>query len=316
MKFVTKKLYHRTLAMLVGLLFAPATLAAVNVAFFLEWATPNQVAKVEKAYDDAIGERVNWTNFDAGTEMTEAMLAGDIDISYSQGLAPFVTGIKANAPIKMVSIAVAYPANDCFVRNGIGISNANANELEGEAVAVPLNTMADYSFRGQMKALGVDVSKIQIIDQVPADAVVSLADGNVAMACIFGGNSSAKAREVAKPLMSNAEKAKADIVSFDVVSVTEKFAQENPDALRAFLEVTHEANADFARSQSKIGIIARDAGMSVSGARQQMSEFVFPTPAEQLSDYFNSGGLAEQAFRSLGVGRTGYRAAVDTSFLR
>jgi taurine transport system substrate-binding protein len=28
---------------------------SVNVAFFLEWATPNQIAKVEKAYDDAMG---------------------------------------------------------------------------------------------------------------------------------------------------------------------------------------------------------------------------------------------------------------------
>jgi len=37
----------------------------VNVAFFLEWATPNQVAKVEKLYDDALGVPVNWTNFDA-----------------------------------------------------------------------------------------------------------------------------------------------------------------------------------------------------------------------------------------------------------
>ena len=35
--------------------------------------------------------------------MTEAMLAGDIDIAYSQGLAPFVTAIQQGAPIKMVS---------------------------------------------------------------------------------------------------------------------------------------------------------------------------------------------------------------------
>ena len=26
---------------------------SVNVAFFLEWATPNQIAKVDKAYDEA-----------------------------------------------------------------------------------------------------------------------------------------------------------------------------------------------------------------------------------------------------------------------
>jgi len=105
---------------------------SVNVAFFLEWATPNQIAKVDKAYDDAMGVDVNWTDFTAGTQMTEAMLAGDIDISYSQGLAPFVTAIQQGAPLKMVSIAVVYEANDCFVANGLGISSANASELEGK----------------------------------------------------------------------------------------------------------------------------------------------------------------------------------------
>ena len=90
---------------------APATAAdEVNVAFFLEWATPNMIAKAEGLYEDAMGVKVNWTNFDAGTQMTEAMLAGDIDISYSQGLAPFITAVNANAPITTVGIAVAYPA--------------------------------------------------------------------------------------------------------------------------------------------------------------------------------------------------------------
>ncbi|NDA19126.1 MAG: taurine ABC transporter substrate-binding protein, partial [Alphaproteobacteria bacterium] len=81
---------------------------SVNVAFFLEWATPNQIAKVDKTYDDAMGVDVKWTNFSTGVQMTEAMLAGDIDIAYSQGLAPFVTAIQQGAPIKMVSIAVIY----------------------------------------------------------------------------------------------------------------------------------------------------------------------------------------------------------------
>ncbi len=43
---------------------------------FASLIPPCQVAKVEKAYDDALGVAVNWTNFDAGTQMTEAMLAG------------------------------------------------------------------------------------------------------------------------------------------------------------------------------------------------------------------------------------------------
>ena len=296
----------------------------VNVAFFLEWATPNQEAKVTKAYDDAFGIPVNWTNFDTGTAMTEAMLAGDIDISYSQGLAPFINAVNANAPIKLVAIAVQYPANDCVVRTGEGIDKTNANELEGKAVAVPLATMADYSFRMMMRALDVDVSKVNVIDQAPADGAVSLVDGAVSMACGFGAESMSKMYEAGTPLMSPQDKIDTGIISFDVVSVTEKFTQENPEIVRTFLEVTHQSNASFVAGNSDIGIIAKDAGMSEEGAVAQMAEFIFPTAEEQLNNYFNESGMASVAIGVVGgafatedrPALDDYNAVIDTSFLQ
>jgi len=274
---------------------------SVNVAFFLEWATPNQIAKVDKAYDEAMGVDVNWTDFSTGVAMTEAMLAGDIDIAYSQGLAPFVTAIQQGAPLKMVSIAVIYEANDCFVKNGLGIDSSNASELEGKTVAVPLNTMADFSFRKQMAALNVDISTMTRVDQAPADGAVSLADGSVDMACIFGGASAKAAGEVGTPIMSTQEKTDAGIGSFDVISVTEKFATENPDLLRTFLEVTDEANAAWQATDAQIAKVAADAGMDVETTRNQMAGFQFPTAAEQLETYFGNNGVAAAAAESLGL---------------
>ena len=296
-----KKITMGASALVMAGLAMPAQAAdSVNVAFFLEWATPNQIAKVDKAYDEAMGVDVNWTDFLTGTAMTEAMLAGDIDIAYSQGLAPFVTAIKQGAPLKMVSIAVVYEANDCFVSNGLGIDSSNASELEGKTVAVPLNTMADFSFRKQMAALGVDTSTMTIVDQAPPDGAVSLADGSVDMACIFGGASAKAAGEVGTPIMSTQEKTDAGIGSFDVVSVTEKFATENPDLLRTFLEVTDEANAAWTGSDEQIAKVAADAGMDVETTRNQMSGFIFPTSADQLSTYFGNDGVAAAAAESLG----------------
>ncbi len=305
---------------------APAQAAdSVNAAFFLEWATPNQIAKVDKAYDDAMGVDVNWTDFGTGVAMTEAMLAGDIDIAFSQGLAPFVTAIQQGAPLKMVGIAVAYGANKCFVRNDLGITTANASELEGMTAAVPLNTMADFSFRKQMAALGVDTSTMTIVDQAPPDGAVSLADGSVDIACIFGGNSSKAAGEVGTPIMNDDQLADAGINSFDVISVTESFATENPDLLRTFLEVTEEANAAWTASDEQIAKVAADAGMSAADTRAQMAGFVFPSAEEQLADYFGNNGIAGAAAESLGVtfvktnvkGITGsISATIDGSYLQ
>jgi taurine transport system substrate-binding protein len=284
-----------------GIASAAHAADSVNVAFFLEWATPNQIAKVDKAYDDAMGVDVNWTDFSTGVQMTEAMLAGDIDIAYSQGLAPFVTAIQQGAPLKMVSVAVVYEANDCFVNDTLGITSANASELEGQTVAVPLNTMADFSFRKQMAALDVDISTMTIVDQAPADGAVSLADGSVAMACIFGGASAKAAGEVGTPIMSSEEKTDAGIGSFDVVSVTEKFATENPDLLRTFLQVTEEANQAWTGKTLQIKKVSADAGMDFETTKDQMAGFIFPTIAEQQSGYFGKDGIAVSAAESLGL---------------
>jgi taurine transport system substrate-binding protein len=276
---------------------------SVNAAFFLEWASPNQIAKVDKAYDAAMGVDVNWTDFSTGVQMTEAMLAGDIDISYSQGLAPFVTAIQQGAPLKMVAVAMMYEANDCFVKSGLGIDASNASELEGKTVAVPLNTMADFAFKSYMNSLDVDMSTMTIVDQAPADGAVSLADGSVDMACIFGGNSAKAAGEVGTPIMTSAQKVDAGIGSFDVVTVTEKFATENPDLLRTFLDVTDEANAAYAKgfSDAQFAKVAKDAGMSVEDTRSQLEGMIFLSEEDQKSKFFGADGVAASAAAALGV---------------
>ena len=100
--------------------------------FFLEWATPNQEAKVTKAYDDAFGVPVNWTNFDTGTAMTEAMLAGDIDISYSQGLAPFINAVNAKRRLNWLPLQYSIRQMIVFVRTGEGIDKTNANDWKAK----------------------------------------------------------------------------------------------------------------------------------------------------------------------------------------
>lgn len=323
---IVSKILKTTLgaASLVAATTMPAQAAEeLNVAFFLEWATPALIAKAEKTYEDALGIPVNWTNFDSGTQMTEAMLAGDIDISYSQGLAPFIAGVNANAPIKMVGIAVAYPANECVVANGAGITKDNASELEGKTVAVPLATMADYSFRMQMLSLDVDIDAITVVDQAPQDGLVSLIEGSVAMACIFGGDTLKTALENGTQLMSAEDAAAANIVSFDVVSVTEKFAAEDGDIVRAFMEVTNEANIAYLADPSKLSVISAESGMDEETTLNQIGTMTFATNAEQMENYFNAGGLAETAINIVGnafatdesPALEDYSKVIDTSFI-
>ena len=61
----------------------------LNVAYLPGRPAASQVAQAEGTYDEALGLTMNWIPFASGDAMAQAMEAGDIDISYSQGLTPF-----------------------------------------------------------------------------------------------------------------------------------------------------------------------------------------------------------------------------------
>ncbi len=293
MKKIINFILVASLALNLSASVAFAAAKEVRIAFFLEWATPNQEDKVKKAFDRAFGVPVKWTNFATGGEMTEAMLSGAIDISYSQGLTPFVNAVNAKAPIILVDIAVLYGmgGTTCIVSNASGITKANASDLEGKKVAVPLGTMADYVFKETMRVVGADPSRMRVIDMNPEDGSAALVNGDVAMACLFGGKSIKKAEEAGSKMLTVAEAKDAGIAGIDITSVTNKFMRENPGMVRTFVEVTHEANARYNAGKSDMNIIAKDAAMDLAGTKKQMDGFEFPNAATMESKYMNKGGI-------------------------
>jgi len=303
---------------------ANAAANEVRVAFFLEWATPNQEDKVKKIFDKALGVPVKWTDFKTGGEMTEAMLSGDIDISFSQGLTPFVNAVNAKAPIKLVDIAVIYGmgGTTCVAAKGIDKGNASS-KLDGQKVAVPLGTMADYVFKETMRVVGADISKMSVVDMAPEDGSAAFVNGDVAMACLFGGKSIAAAKEKGASLLTVKEAQDAGIAGIDITSVTNKFLKENPGMVRTFVEVTHEANARYNSGKSDMNVIAKDAAMDLAGTKKQMGGFEFINAAKMKSSYMNKGGILMTYLEVMGnmfatsenPALSDYSAVVDTSYL-
>ena len=287
----------------------------VNVAYFLEWPTPNQEAKVNGTYDKEMGARVKWKNFSNGGAMINAMLAGDIDIAYSAGLIPFINAAKTNAPIKMIGVSVLYKmgGTTCIVSNNSGISKNNAKKLEGKKVAVPLGTMAEYIFDQTMTSLGVDRKKIKVVSMDPEEGAMALKKGDVDGACVFGGKSIKKALKHGKRLLTADEMFEEGMAGVDTILVTDNFLRSNRKKVEKFIEVTDQANENFKNGKSNIKIIAKDASMKVSDVKSMMSGFTFPSPAEQQF-YLSKNGMTTNYLKTFGL--KNYDKVVDISFLR
>jgi taurine transport system substrate-binding protein len=226
--------------------------------------------------------------------MTDAMLAGDIDISYSQGLMPYINAVKAKAPISLVDVAMEYGmgGTTCVTSKKSGITKANASELEGKKVAVPLGTMAEYVFTESMKIVGADRKKMNIIAMDPEEGAAALVSGDVVMACLFGGNSIKSATAVGSRLLSVDEARAGGIMGIDIVSVTNKFMKENPGMLKSFVELTHEANDRYRKGGSDMKAMSKESEMKVADMKDTLSGFKFLTPKETKKS-MKSGNLAK-----------------------
>jgi taurine transport system substrate-binding protein len=281
-------------AMLAGA--SAASAEEITVGYFLEWPMPFQYAKVMGTYDEALGMTVNWRAFDTGTAMSAAMASGDVQLSVSQGVPPFVVATSAGQDLQIVDVAVSYSDNDnCVVAEALEIDKTNAAELAGKKVAVPLGTAAHYGFLKQMNHFGVDVASLDVVNMAPPEGAAAIAQGAVDMFCGWGG-SLRRAKEHGNVLLTGAEKEELGILVFDVTSGPSSFIAENPDVVATFLKVTGDANAmwaDPANRDEMLPVIAKDSGMDVDATAATIDTFIFPTVEDQLTAKWLGGGAQE-----------------------
>ena len=290
----TKNLLLTGVAGFASMLSAQASFAEdLTVGYFLEWPMPFQYAKAQGTYDEALGMTVKWVAFDTGTAMSAAMASGDVQISVSQGIPPFVVAASGGQDLQVVDVAVSYSENDnCVVSSALEIDKDSVAELAGKKIGVPLGTAAHYNFLSQMNHFGVDVSTMEVVDMAPPDGAAAFEQGSLDMVCGWGG-SLRRMLEHGNVLMTGAEKEELGILVFDATTVPAGWAAENAETLSKFLKVTADANAAWAEGSMKddmLAVIAEDAGMDATATAETMATFVFPTMEEQLGEKWLGGG--------------------------
>ena len=319
---------------------APATTAApepddemmldeLNVAYFLEWPTANQVAQLEQTYDDALGMTVNWIPFASGGDMAQAMEAGDIDISYSQGLTPFANFVTGGSDLLLIGVAVSYAdADNCVANPDLGITADNAAEtLAGQSIYTPLGNVTHFKLLKMLEHLGVDTAPtVELIQSEGGPAAVAALDsGEVALACAFGGAVNQMIANGGTLVMTGSEQEAIGIRVFDIISTTGDFAASYGDVLTTFLQVTEDANRAYNSDREPfIDTIAEAAGMDRAPTIALLDAFSFPEKDVQLSEAW-LGGTVQQVMKDqmdffvaqgeIASALPSYDDFVDTSFL-
>jgi taurine transport system substrate-binding protein len=279
----------------------------VTVAYFLEWPTPNQVAQLEEAYDKAMDVEVNWKSFDNGNAMSAAMASGDVQIAFSQGLTPFVNAVTKGLPIKVIGIAVEYAgADNCVVHNDANLDRttaaATSKSLEGLKIATPVGNVTHYKLLRTLEYYGVGADDVNIVPVSGGnDAAAAFLSGQVDIGCAFGGPLD-KMKAEGRVLMTGSQQENVGILTFDVISVTEEFASEEPDMVVEFLQVTEDANRNFADNpNAHWDTLKKASGLDDASVKSYLGSggsFSFPSKDAQLSSAW-LGGTAQSLSKQI-----------------
>ncbi len=278
---------------------AMSDLEELNVAYFAEWPTPNQFGQEDGSFGDAVGVPINWIPFSSGGDMAVAMEAGDIDISYSQGLTPFANFVNNGSDLKMVGIAVSYAeADNCVAQGDLGVTRDNAAEvLKGATVMTPIGNVTHFKMLSMMEFLGVNLDDLNVVPAEGGAATAAAFEaGDIQVGCAFGGSVVTMLDNGGELIMTGAEhESDIGIFTYDIVSIPTSFGEEHPGVVTDFLKATQDFNDAWAADMDgQNPTIAKAAGMEdVGDFLGGDLWFVFPDIEEQLGANWLGGAAAD-----------------------
>jgi taurine transport system substrate-binding protein len=248
----------------------------------------------EGTYEEAMGVDINWVSFDTGTAMSAAMASGDVQISVSQGVPPFVVATSAGQDLQILDVAVSYADNDnCVVRRGRSRStrtNAGNWRARRSACRSAPRRITASSSRWSISASMSRRWKSSTWRRRTAPRRLRRARSTWPAA---GAAALRRMKEHGNVLLTGAEKDRAGHPGLRRDLRSGLLGGREPTWWRKFLKVTADMNAMWADEANH----GRDAAGDRQGCGHgrgddapTISTFQFPTVEEQLSDKWLGGG--------------------------
>jgi len=254
----------------------------ITVAYFPGWPSTFEIGWAKGWFEKEMNVEINFREFDTGAQMTAVMASGDIQIAYSLGMIPFSSAVTQGVPLRLVGIAESYSeAENIVVRDGTGI--ISPIDLIGKKVGVPFGTSSHYKLMGILEKFGIKETQVKLIDMAPPDIVAAFKRRDIHAGIGWEPFVSEMLKE-GHLVVSAKDIDRWGYGTFDVVVVTDRFAEKNPQLITTFLKVVDDSTMYLQTHPDESYIlIGQKAGLTPEKTKDILSGMVFFTVNEQLS---------------------------------
>ena len=255
----------------------------VRVGYYPGWPCTYQAGQAKGWFEDEMGTKVVFREFDTPSQIATAIISGDLDLAYSMGSIPFTIGVSSKVPYTLVGIAVSYLENDnCVVRNGSGVSRPA--DLAGKKVGVPFGSTSHYNLLTILQKSGVDPGTLELYDMAPQDITSAMKRKDIDCGCAWEPAVSAMLED-GELLVDAGQKEEWGMKVFDIIVAGDSFKKKYPDLITKFLSVVDRATFYYREHpEESSALIAEIAGLTPEQTEMILSKTKFLVRDEQLQE--------------------------------
>lgn len=257
---------------------------------------PSKVPQADGAYEQAIGEKIDWRRFNSGPEVVTALASGDLQIG-NLGSSPLAAAASRQLPIvAFIVSAQINSAEALVVRNGSGIDNPQ--QLVGKTIATPFVSTSHYSLLGALKHWGLE-GKVKVVNLQPAEIAAAWKRGDIDGAFVWSP-ALGEIRKSGKTLTDAAQVAQWGAPTFEVWVARKDYADKHPQVIAQFAKVTLDAYADYAAHKDSwtsdsapVQKIAKLTGANAADVPELLAGSAFPDAKAQQSPALLQNGTVK-----------------------
>lgn len=198
---------------------------------------PTILDKENGIYKDAfaqMGYGFDYSNLDSGADQTAALASGDIQLLNGVGGSSVLLAAANGMDIVILSMYSTAPKAFAMYSNDENINSPE--DLRGLTVAGPKGTNLHELLAAYLATAGMTIEDVNFVSMDIPSSVAALEGGSVDVALV-GGAASYNAEQSGKHLVCDGE---GLIAATICTATTRKFAEENPEIIKTFLDTQNE----------------------------------------------------------------------------
>ena len=220
---------------------------------------------------DKVGAKFEWTEFNSGPLVNEAVAAGTQDIGFMADQ-PAIVAKASGQPIQIIS-NVAYGEKSLALLVPTDSSIAKVEDLKGKKVALVVGSYAQHLLVLLLDRAGLTVNDIELINLPASEQPATLSRGQVDAIVIWEQYiSQLETSGAAKIIADGTGIKRCNMVTYAVKS----YAEKHPLVIQAYIKASQRAS-DYIASNPKeaAAAIAQNFGVTPELMQEILKKFSF-----------------------------------------